>query len=142
MAYMSQEKKKQIAENMKKVLAGTGIKYSLSVRDHSAIVMKITKGPVDFIKNHMEVNKNGSGCPAYVNVNPYDKTQPVYIDINPYHYKSQFSGPVLDIVEKIMTVLNDGNHDNSNSQIDYFDVGWYVYVKVGTWTKPYVLTGA
>jgi hypothetical protein len=35
--------------------------------------------------------------------------------------------------------LNTGNHDNSDSQTDYFDVGWYVDVKVGKWNKPYIV---
>ena len=30
------------------------------------------------------------------------------------------------------------NHDNSDIQTDYFDVGWYVDVNAGIWNKPYV----
>jgi hypothetical protein len=33
--------------------------------------------------------------------------------------------------------MNDGNHDTSNAQIDYFCVGWYVNVNAGHWNKPY-----
>jgi hypothetical protein len=33
--------------------------------------------------------------------------------------------------------MNDGNHDTSNAQIDYFCVGWYVNVNAGQWDKPY-----
>jgi hypothetical protein len=35
--------------------------------------------------------------------------------------------------------MNGGNHDNSDVQTDYFDVGWYVDVNIGSWDKPYTL---
>jgi hypothetical protein len=35
--------------------------------------------------------------------------------------------------------MNDGNHDNSDIQSDYFDVGWYISINVGRWDKPYEL---
>jgi hypothetical protein len=36
--------------------------------------------------------------------------------------------------------MNVGNHDRSDIQSDYFDVGWYVDVNVGAWNQPYELT--
>jgi hypothetical protein len=41
------------------------------------------------------------------------------------------------LLEKIVKTLNIGNHNNSDIQSDYFDVGWYVSIKVGEWDKPY-----
>jgi hypothetical protein len=35
--------------------------------------------------------------------------------------------------------MNVGNHDRSDIQSDYFDVGWYVDVNVGAWNQPYEL---
>ena len=35
--------------------------------------------------------------------------------------------------------MNDGNHDNSEIQYDYFDVGWYIDVNIGRWNQPYQL---
>ena len=32
------------------------------------------------------------------------------------------------------------NHNNSDVQTDYFDVGWYIEINVGDWEKPYKLT--
>ena len=32
------------------------------------------------------------------------------------------------------------NHDNSDAQIDYFDVGYYTHWSVGRWNKPFVKT--
>jgi hypothetical protein len=30
-----------------------------------------------------------------------------------------------------------GNHDRSDSQTDYFDVGWYIEIQFGQWDKPH-----
>jgi len=35
--------------------------------------------------------------------------------------------------------MNEGNHDNSDIMTDYFDVGWYISVRLGKWDKPYVV---
>ena len=134
MAYMNQEKKKTIATYLKMALKGTGIKYSLGVRHHSTIVMKITAGPVDFIKNYVDL--------AHLRPEKYDMVNgyPTYLDVNPYCYKEHFNGKALDILTKIFDTMNAGNHDRSDVQSDYFDVGWYVDVNVGTWDKPYEVT--
>ena len=124
MAYMSQDKKKQIKVELDKVLKGTGIKYSLGVRHHSSLVLNIWSGPVDFIGNY---NATVTNRPAYG----------YYLDVNCYWYKEHFTGEVRDLLEKVLTVLNTGNHDNSDVQTDYFDVGWYVNINIGKWDKPY-----
>jgi hypothetical protein len=49
MAYMNQTKKATIASKVKPILAKYGMKGSLSVRNHSTIVLKLTAGPIDFI---------------------------------------------------------------------------------------------
>jgi hypothetical protein len=36
--------------------------------------------------------------------------------------------------------MDIGNHDRSDIQTDYFDVGWYKSVNIGTWNKPYEVT--
>ena len=60
-------------------------------------------------------------------------------DINHYYpEKSQYP----EIVKKITEICMNGNHDNSDITTDYFDVGWYVGIRVGQWNKPYIFTGA
>lgn len=131
MAYMSQDRKKQIATELKQVLKGTGIKYTLGVRHHSTIVMNIKAGPIDFIKNYNETVGNRS-------LNYPVKEQ--YMQVNTFWTHEHFSGEAKDILGKIIKTLNNGNHNNSDPMTDYFDVGWYVDVNVGRWNKPYVLT--
>ena len=61
------------------------------------------------------------------------------VDVNPYWYQEHFSGKAKNFLTEVFTVMNKGNHDNSDIQTDYFDVGWYVNVNIGKWNKPYTL---
>ncbi len=38
----------------------------------------------------------------------------------------------------IKAVINSGNFDKSDSQSDYFHVGWYTNIQLGQWDKPYM----
>jgi hypothetical protein len=131
MAYMSQENKAVIAAQLKAALQGSGLKYSLSVRHYSTLVMKIQSGPIDW-------------CQSYNDSIPAHKRDEArrasgYLDINPYWYHEHFSGKALELLKIIMPILNQGNHDRSDITTDYFDVGWYVSVKIGAFDKPYQL---
>ena len=128
-AYMNQERKATLAAALRAALVGSGLKYTLAVRNHSTLCMNITSGPVDFIGDRTEKG------PAHNT--PRDE----YLDINPYWYREHFTGKSLEILTKIFNALNIGNHDRSDMQSDYFDVGWYVDVNVGHWNKPYTFTG-
>lgn len=129
MAYMSQENKKSIAASVKPILKKYGIKGSFGVHNHSTLVLNITEGPIDFINN-----VNGLARKDQFFVPAKD-----YTSVNPYWYKEQFSGKALAFLNEVMPLLNKGNHDNSDIQTDYFDVGWYIDVNIGKWNKPYVL---
>lgn len=135
MAYMSQEKKKQIAEKLKVALKGSGLKYSLGVHHHSTLVMKIKSGPVDFIQNYRETIQ---AKPQYNRF--MEDLAPHYMRLNDYWYREQFTGKALALLSVIVPILNDGNHDRSDVQSDYFDVGWYLNVSIGEFQKPYTVT--
>lgn len=129
MAHMNQEKKALIAAALKKVVPA-GWKYSLAVRHHSTIVMTISAAPVDLIA---EMN-------AVLEADPYRSehrcSYTTYADVNQYHSDRQFSAS-SEVIEKILAALNTGNHDRSDLQTDYFDVGWYVDLNIGRWDKPF-----
>ena len=135
MAYMNQERKARISGLLKEALKGEGMKYTISVRNFSTIVMKISAAPIDFIQNSRETRKI---TPRFdVHGVPIVDTRE-YLDVNPYWNLSEaFSGKALDVVKKCLTCLNDGNHDRSDSQSDYFDVGWYVDLRIGEYDKPF-----
>lgn len=130
MAYYSQERKQIAAPKVKELLKKYGLKGSLSVDNHSTVVLTIKSGSLDFIENFNETASGRRG----------DVLATTYIGVNPYHYTSHFSGLCLDFLVNVMEVLNDGNHNNSDIQSDYFDVGWYIDINIGKWNKPYELT--
>lgn len=137
MAFISQDKKKAIAAKLKTALKGSGLKYSLSVNHHTSLVMTIAKGPVDFIQNYRDTISDKAW---YSRGAEEAKTLRGYMQVNDFHYHDQFSGKALELLQTIIPILNDGNHDNSDIQTDYFDVGWYLNVHIGRWNKPYQVT--
>jgi len=130
MAYMSQEKKSKLSPDIKAVMKKYGLKGSIAVRNHSTLVVNIKSGSIDFIGNFNEVNEH---------FRPNFQKATVSLSPNPYGYSEHFSGKAKECLAELFTAMNIGNHDNSDIQADYFDVGWYVVVNVGQWVKPYIL---
>jgi hypothetical protein len=61
---------------------------------------------------------------------------------NPYHFRDHCTDEcVADVFGKIFDALNLENHDHSDIQSDYFDVGHYVELRIGAWKRPFVITG-
>lgn len=126
MAYMNQEKKAKLAPAIKAICKRYGVKASIAVRHHSTLVLNIKSGKIDFFNDWQgdkeQVRKYG------------------HIDVNPYWYKDHFGGEAYHFLSEVIPAMNVGNHDRSDIQTDYFDVGWYIDVNVGQWNKPYELT--
>jgi hypothetical protein len=120
MAYMSQDKKAEIAAELKKVVPADW-KYTLSVKDHSTIKMRITAAPVDLIAANIKNANHGS----------------TVISLNQYYLEQEYTGELLGTFTKIKEALYKGNHDNSDIQTDYFDVGWYVTIEIGKYGQPF-----
>ncbi len=129
MAYMDQKKKAAIAPKVKAILAKYGVKGSLAVRNHSTLVLNIKSGTLDFFADLCEASAE-----------ELKQKRELGMSINVYHYKDQFDGKTRRFLEEVITAMNDGNHDHSDSQTDYFCVGWYVDVNVGQWDSPYQCT--
>ncbi len=138
MAYVSQERKQSLAPAIKAVLKKYGVKGSLSIRTHSSLVLTIKSGKIDFVENFIETdNKVLHGRKmSQDQIDHIRKNQSV--DVNPYWYHEHFSGKAKDFLKEVLAAMNNGNHDNSDIQSDYFDVGWYVDVNIGRWNQPYV----
>jgi len=138
MAYFNQDRKQEKSPAIKAILKKYGVKGSLAVRNHSTFILNIKSGSIDFIENY--IGTNGS---KHYNVMSQDQIEYVRknksLDVNPYWYQDHFSGTALNFLKEVFTAMNQGNHDNSDIQTDYFDVGWYVDVNIGSWNKPYVL---
>lgn len=121
MAYMNQEKKRKIAEELKRVMPKDW-KYSLGVNNHSTITLTIQSAPVDLL--------------ARTNL------ETTYHQLNHFYPHHMFEGKTLETMQAIIRALNIDNHDRSDTMTDYFDVGHYVNIDIGRWNKPFVFTGA
>jgi hypothetical protein len=137
MAFMNQERKKKLAAELKKAMAGYDIKYTLRVHHYSTIIMTISEGSIDFLKNANDVLKEKLPAEQYaLRGNRVEK----YLQVNTYWINEHFTGIAAGLLSAAKAALSTGNHDRSDVQSDYFDVGWYVNINVGQWDKPYKLT--
>ena len=128
MAFMNQDKKAVIAAQLKAVMPA-GWKYSLRVSDHSTLRLLIASAPVDLL--------NARPDDAEIRAGYRINTSGNYRGINLCHLDAEFSGDLLDTFEAICAAMNLGNHDNSDAQRDYFDVGHYINISIGAWDKPF-----
>jgi len=111
MAYMSQENKKQLAPAIRAVLKKYNMKGTISVDNYSTLVVKLSKGKIDFEES--------------------------YQDINTYWIESHFDGVKRDFLLELKNAMMQGNYNNNDIMTDYFDVGWYITIKIGNYDKNY-----
>ena len=123
MAYVSQELKARLSPAIKEVCKKHGVKATLSVRDHCVLVLTVSSGKLDFMGSFLL----HAGVPRG------------HIQVNTYHYATHFTGACRDFLAEVIAAMNDGNHDSSDIQSDYFSVGWYIDINIGKWDKPYEL---
>ncbi len=138
MAFMNQERKATIASKVKPILAKYGMKGSLSVRNHSTIVLKLTAGPIDFIG---DMNAQRQFGYVHVDINKDLARERYSLDINPYWFHEHYTGESLAFLSEIIPALKGADwYDRSDISTDYFDTAYYYDVNVGSWDKPYTLT--
>jgi len=129
---MSQEKKAKIAPVVKKILTKYKLKGSLSVNNHSTLVLTLKSGKIDFTGNF---NATCDERDHNQRINRANGN----IQVNPYWYHEHFTGKAKAALAELITAMNDGNHDRSDAMTDYFDVGWYIDINVGRWNVPYIV---
>jgi hypothetical protein len=134
MAYMSPEKKAKIAPKIKAILAKYKVKGSLAVRNHMTLCLNLKSGSIDFIANSNKVCGNSH----YQVARGFKPSTSGYDQVNPYHFKDHYDGKALAFMREVFAAMNEGNHDHSDIQSDYFNVGWYVDVNIGKWDKNYI----
>lgn len=140
MAYMCQGKKKALAPAIKAVLSKYGVKGSISVDNHSSLVVTLKEGVLDFIGDANAYNKEHAerrGDRFYEIKDNY-QANPYYAGERAVNKKiGSFFKELVDAMNGKGSAFE--NHDNSDIMTDYFDVGWYININVGKWDKPYVL---
>ena len=133
MAYVSQELKSKLSPAIKAVCKKYGIKASIAVRNHMTLALNVKSGKIDFIGNSNRV----CGADFYQVSRGFKPNTTGYDQVNPYHFQSHYDGDAKAFLSEVLAVMNDGNWDKSDIQSDYFNVGWYVDVNIGSWNKSY-----
>lgn len=114
MAYMSQEMKKKLAPAIKAVMNEFGVKGTISVSNHSTLIVKLKEGALDFGREHLQIH---------------------------HSHGSSFSGKTREFVEKIFNAMKGNEwYDDSDSMTDYFDTAYYMRVNVGDYDIGYKVT--
>jgi hypothetical protein len=132
MAYMNQERKNKLAPQIKAVLKKYGVKGTISVNNHSSLIVTLQSG-FDLAKDSKEFNMT-----RRITANNFS------IDFK-WQIEQWLTGQAASFLSELMDAMNGvgsdlQNHDKSDAMTDYFDVGWYTDIKVGNWAKPYVVT--
>jgi hypothetical protein len=136
MAYMNQERKAKITKMLKPILAKYKVKGSLSVRNHSTIVLTLKSGSIDFIGNSNRV----CGNHFYQVQRGFKPTTSGYDQVNPYWFQDHYDGDAKAFLTEAFKALKSADwYDESNAMIDYFNTAYYVDVNIGKWNTPYIL---
>jgi hypothetical protein len=134
MAHVSQETKAKLAPTIKAILKKYKLKGSLSVRNHSSLVLNIKSGSIDFIKSFDSVRDQR---PEY---NGEKLIRTHHIQVNPYWYHEHFTGEALAFLSEMVPAMKGPDFfDHSDMQTDYFHCSHYFDINVGQWNKPYEL---
>jgi hypothetical protein len=138
MAYVSQDMKAKIAPAVKSLLKKYGLKGSLSVNNHSTLMLTVKSGKIDFVENYISTDAKvmHGGKMSQDQINYIRKHQSV--DVNPYWCHEHYSGDARDFLVAAIDALKGPDFfDHSDAQTDYFHCSHYVSIKIGKWNKPY-----
>lgn len=139
MAYMNQERKAKIAQTLKPILAKYKVKGSLSVNNHSTIVLTLKSGAIDFIGNSNRVCGNN----FYQVQRGFKPNDVGYDQVNPYWFQDHYDGDAKAFLTEAFKALKSANwYDESDAMTDYFNTAYYVDVNIGKWNKPYEVEGS
>lgn len=125
MAYISKEEKNVKAVLLRALGKKHGVKLTVARDHYSTIVLNIASGKIDFFKDFQLKDD-------YENL--------TYLNVNKYYIKDHFTGSSKEFLLAAHAILNDGNHNKSDIMTDYFDVGFYIDIRIGRYNKPYLLT--
>lgn len=117
MAYITAEEIKAIRVKVKAAYpAKDGWKFSITGKHHSSVTVAIMQSPAEY-----------TGFQGYQQLNHY------YLD------QANISDKELKVLETIKDILTEKHWDNSEPQVDYFDVAYYYYIHIGKWNRDAVL---
>ena len=130
-----QEKRKLIAQLCKVY----GVTATVSGSNSSKITITIRKGVIDFLVNHVEtVKRDFTNSDNNIASAQWHAKHGFFV-VNQYYIDRQFSGIVLDFMNKLLSIIKSDHYYNSDAVSDYFDHAFYISIKIGEWNKPYLL---
>jgi hypothetical protein len=130
MAYMSQERKNELAPKIKAVLKKYGMKGTIRVaNDRVTLAVRVKAGKLPIIENF------AFGLTDIARSNAVLKSR--CLNVNPVRIDQCYTGNCKKFLKELIAAMNDGNHDRSDIMTDYFDVGWYTDISIGDWNIPY-----
>lgn len=125
MAYVSKELKKELVAKLKPIMKEYGVRATYKVRHHSKLEINIRSGELFEVANEDSMTIYGVG------------NEPSKGTIESFGSDSK----EIELLKKIFDIVNERNYDNSDVMTDYFDVGFYWEINIGTWDKPYSYVG-
>jgi len=112
---------------------GQDLNISLMSAPFPAILKKHTLRLNEFksdnIEQYAQINEYAFNC-------DYNDTRP----LPGWNNGSQLSPEAWHVMKRVSQLANSFNYDDSDSQIDYFDVNFYLHLQIGKWNKPFVET--
>ncbi|MBF84561.1 MAG: hypothetical protein CL489_08815 [Acidobacteria bacterium] len=125
MAYVSKELKSKLVAKLKPLMKEYGVRATYKVLNHSKLDINIRSGKLFKIANEDSMSVYGIG------------SEPSKGIIESFGSDSK----EIELLKKIFDIINEENYDNSDAMTDYFDVGFYWEINIGTWDKPYKWVG-
>jgi len=122
---MNQEKKSKLAPLIKKVAAKYGVKITIGVRNNSVLIVNIISGKLDFVKD--AVDKDLKNRLTNSATRDYSYSIPAFSEF----VARDFEGKSKNFLLELLNAMNAGNHDRSDYQTDYYDIGWGTDINLG-----------
>lgn len=129
MAYVTKELKTRVSAEIKKIMP-KGTKYSIRGTGKGRLSLVIYTAGMDLLA---PIQKQENRYAEMRGDKPQKLNHASIRHINGLTFGEKWDA----IFGEIFDIMNKGNHDRSDSQVDYFDVGWYVSVDLGTWDRPF-----
>jgi len=124
MAYVSKEKAKEIKEGVKAWSKKYNFRTSVRVEHHSGIRVVVREGDHPYFDCNISINCRGN----YVRIPKGD-----------IGFEKFIESTGQEMWLELQAILSKGNWDRSDLMQDYFDIGWYTYIDIGAWDKPYIM---
>ena len=140
MAYVSQEKKKQLAPAIKAVLKKYGMKGSIAVRHNSSLVVNIKEGVLDLLGSAQRHNDDYAlrrGQDAY-QVGTYLQVNDSWCE---EWAREVGDERIADFYGELIAAMKGSDwFCEDDIQSDYFFRAHYIDINVGKCNKPYAYT--